>query len=190
MGFLLGAFGKLSAGRRVRNLQARMMKVQARARRVSRDVEKMTKMLDNQEKRALNDLTMMSNAQYNMAQQTFIANTGLGDIMNKIGMGGMQGLTADEKQQYSDNMTAMSQNLSQMKSQNDMYVAQMKQQIQDQFEMMRDQMLEPLKDEEELLMTEKDSLETQYNIAKEDYEACKKMEQADAKNMAPNYTGQ
>ena len=77
-----------------------------------------------------------------------------------------------------------------MKSQNDMYVANMKQQIQDQFEMMREQMLEPLKDEEETLMTEKDSLETQYQMAKEDYEACKKMEQADAKNMAPNYTGQ
>ena len=50
--------------------------------------------------------------------------------------------------------------------------------------------MEPLKDEEEMLQTEKDSLESQIQIAQQDYEACKKMEQADAKNLAPNYTGQ
>ena len=55
---------------------------------------------------------------------------------------------------------------------------------------MNDLMLEPLKMEEDSLQTEKDSLESQLQIAQQDYEACKKMEQADAKNLAPNYTGQ
>ena len=66
----------------------------------------------------------------------------------------------------------------------------MKQQVSNSYEALRETQLEPLKDEEELLQTEKDSLESQIQIAQQDYEACKKMEQADAKNLAPNYTGQ
>ena len=50
-------------------------------------------------------------------------------------------------------------------------------------------MLEPLKDEEELLQTEKDSLESQLQIAKGDYESCKQMEQDGAKMLKPDYTG-
>ena len=76
-----------------------------------------------------------------------------------------------------------------MKAQNDQMVASMKQQIEDKYEMLREQMLEPIKDEEELLQNEKDSLESQYEMAKQDYTACKQMEKEDAKNMAPSYTG-
>lgn len=190
MGFLLGAFGKLSAGRRMRQLQARMMRVQSRARRVTRDVEKMEKLLQRQEKSELNSLTLYSNSIYFAAQQSLLATTGLGEIQQKWARGGMDALSDDEKAKLSQEQTHMSQNLSQMKAQNDMLVASMKQQIEDKYELMREQMLEPLKDEEEELQTEKDSLESQYEIAKNDYEACKKMEAADAKNLAPNYTGQ
>ncbi len=190
MGFLLGAFGKLSAGRRMRQLQARMMRVQSRARRVTRDVEKMEKLLQRQEKSELNSLTLYSNSIYFAAQQSLLATTGLGAIQQKWAQGGMDALSDDEKAKLSQGQTQMSQNLSQMKAQNDMLVASMKQQIEDKYELMREQMLEPLKDEEEELQTEKDSLESQYEIAKNDYEACKKMEAADAKNLAPNYTGQ
>ena len=190
MGFLLGAFGKLSAGRRMRQLQARMMRVQSRARRVTRDVEKMEKLLQRQEKSELNSLTLYSNSIYFAAQQSLLATTGLGEIQQKWARGGMDALSDDEKAKLSQEQTQMSQNLSQMKAQNDMLVASMKQQIEDKYELMREQMLEPLKDEEVELQTEKDSLESQYEIAKNDYEACKKMEAADAKNLAPNYTGQ
>ena len=65
-----------------------------------------------------------------------------------------------------------------------------KQQIEEKYEALNDLWLEPLKMEEDSLQTEKDSLESQLQIAQQDYEACKKMEQADAKNLAPNYTGQ
>ena len=70
------------------------------------------------------------------------------------------------------------------------YVAQQKNRIEEYFENLNDTMLEPLKQEEDSLQTEKDSLESQIQLAQADYDACKKMEQADAKNLAPNYTGQ
>ena len=57
MGFLLGAFGKLAAGRRVRQLQAQMMRVQSRLRRATRDVSEMEKQLQRQEKAQLNAVT-------------------------------------------------------------------------------------------------------------------------------------
>lgn len=71
----------------------------------------------------------------------------------------------------------------------DQNVAIMKQQIEEQYEYMRDTMLEPLKDEEDSLQLEKDTLESQIQVAKADYETCQKMEQADVKMLTPNYTG-
>lgn len=192
MGFLLGAFGKLSAGRRMRQLQARMMRVQSRARRVTRDVEKMEKLLQRQEKSELNALTRYTNATYSMAQDEFLNTNieGFGTIRDLQGQWANGTISKEALSAMGAAQTQMSQMLSQSKAQNDMMAAQLKQQIEDKWEMMREQMLEPLKDEEEELQTEKDSLESQYEIAKNDYEACKKMEAADAKNLAPNYTGQ
>ncbi len=192
MGFLLGAFGKLSAGRRMRQLQARMMRVQSRARRVTRDVEKMEKLLQRQEKSELNSLTMYSNAIYNAAQQNLLQTNiqGFGTIQELQGQWANGQIDDKAREAMVAAQSQMSQMLAQSKAQNDMMAAQMKQQIEDKYEMLREQMLEPLKDEEEELQTEKDSLESQYEIAKNDYEACKKMEGADAKNLAPNYTGQ
>ena len=46
MGFLLGAFGKLAAGQRYRSLQARMMRIQSRLRRATRDAADMEKMIN------------------------------------------------------------------------------------------------------------------------------------------------
>ena len=110
MGFLLGAFGKLSAGRRMRQLQARMMRVQSRARRVTRDVEKMEKLLQRQEKSELNSLTLYSNSIYFAAQQSLLATTGLGAIQQKWAQGGMDALSDDEKAKLSQEQTQMSQN--------------------------------------------------------------------------------
>lgn len=191
MGFLLGAFGKLAAGRRVRALQAQMMRIQSRARRATRDVADMQKMIDRQEKMALNSLSMTSMSSMNMAKGSLMSSifgSGIGaDLMSKINGG--QTLNQDENNQYSTLMSQFNQQVSNMSSMNEMNVSMQKQQIQDYFEMLRETQLEPLKDEEELLQTEKDSLESQLAIAQQDYDACKKMEQADAKNLAPSYTG-
>ncbi len=187
MGFLLGAFGKLSAGRRMRQLQARMMRVQSRVRRVTRDAEKMEKQLQQAEKRELNNLTLYSNSTYLNAQQSLLQTTGVGALQDKWAKGGQ--LTADEQTAFNTGMSQITNAMTSMKAQNDQMVASMKQQIEDKYEMLREQMLEPIKDEEELLQNEKDSLESQYEMAKQDYTACKQMEKEDAKNMAPSYTG-
>lgn len=200
MGFLLGAFGKLMAGRRVRDLQARMMRVQSKARRTTRQIEKMSKMLESQKKMELNNLAMQQQS-VNMMMPQWAAGfaaqaTGLTPSQNaqSLAMGGasldgmMQtgGLTGEDQRW----MAAYSQQKTQLSTSSEMILAQLKNQIEEKYENMNDIMLEPLKMEEDSLQTEKDSLESQLQIAQADYEACKKMEQADAKNLAPNYTGQ
>ena len=197
MGFLLGAFGKLMAGRRVRQLQARMMRVQSKARRVTRQIEQMSKNLETQKKMALNNIAMQQQwANSGLAQAAAFAAgpTSNANLMAMM-MGGAdmssmlnnpQAQLTQADQQW---MAAFSQAKTQMSASNEMMLAQMKSQIEEQYENMNDIMLEPLKMEEDSLQTEKDSLESQIQIAQADYEACKKMEQADAKNLAPNYTG-
>ena len=198
MGFLLGAFGKLMAGRRVRDLQARMMRVQSKARRATRQIEQMSKSLESMKKMELNNLTMMQqwgNATMPNALMTILGGgpqnpqllammTGGADISSLMNNPNMQLSAADQNwmAQYSSYKTQMS-------AQNEMAISQMKSQIEEKYENLNDIMLEPLKMEEDSLQTEKDSLESQIQIAQADYEACKKMEQADAKNLAPSYTG-
>lgn len=194
MGFLLGAFGKLAAGRRVRQLQAQMMRVQSRLRRATRDVSEMEKQLQRQEKDALNAVA----AQGMAAKQNAMSSLGtlLGGNFdqaqfNTLQQKAAQGqLTSDEASTYNSMSSLYTQGSTTISSYNEQWISQMKQQVSNNFEMMREIQLEPLKDEEEMLQTEKDSLESQIQIAQQDYEACKKMEQADAKNLAPNYTGQ
>lgn len=190
MGFLLGAFGKLAAGRRVRQLQAQMMRVQSRLRRATRDVSEMEKQLQRQEKDALNAYSTTAINAKQMAlgqilggnQEAFL------NLQTRIGNG--EKLSDSETQQYNSWSTAYTQGSTTIGSYNEQWLSQMKQQVSNSFEALREAQLEPLKDEEEMLQTEKDSLESQIQIAQQDYEACKKMEQADAKNLAPNYTGQ
>lgn len=190
MGFLLGAFGKLAAGQRYRSLQARMMRIQSRLRRATRDAADMEKLINRQEKAALNSLTMQSNSAMNLAKQGLMSSIfGSGaaaDLMSKVQSGTQ--LTTEENNSYTNLMTQFNQQVSNMSATNETSAAMQKQQIQDYFEQLRDMQLEPLKDEEDLLQTEKDSLESQLQTAKMDYEACQKMEQSDAKMLAPNYT--
>ena len=181
MGFLLGAFGKLQAGRRMRDLQARLMRVSTKMRRAQRSVDKITKSLDFQKKTEMNGLTMFQQMtklgiQNNLATQY----PGLAGITSD------SQLTADQQKEWGQ----YQQQLSMANAQAEFMVSMMKQQLEEKYESMNDMLLEPLKMEEESLQTEKDTLESQLQIAQADYEACKKMEQADAKNLAPNYTGQ
>ena len=191
MGFLLGAFGKLAAGRRVRQLQAKMMRVQSRLRRATRQASDMEKMLQRQEKTMLNSLSLTSSAGLMQAKNSLMASIfGSGaaaELMQKMQGGGQ--LTTEETNNYSTYMAQYNQQIANMSTMNEMNVSMQKQQIEDYFEYLRESMLEPLKDEEDMLQTENDSLQSQIQAAQQDYEACKKMEQADAKNLAPNYTG-
>ncbi len=187
MGFLLGAFGKLAAGRRVRSLQAQMMRIQSRARRATRDVANMEKSLQRQEQYALNALKTNGQAALMQAKSVF-QSPELIALQNKA-MGGTE-LSAKERDQLNSLTSKYTNGTTQVSAIYEQRIAQSQQEIQDYFEYLREAQLEPLKNEEEMLQTEKDSLESQIQIAQADYEACKKMEQADAKNLAPNYTGQ
>ncbi len=199
MGFLLGAFGKLAAGRRVRQLQARMMRVQSKLRRATRNIETTSKMIETQKKMALNNLTLQQqtgNSYFGSAAWVEFYNSQVGAGSAQLdpkwaeyaqsGMpaSGTSGMTSDPS--YARYMNAVNNEKMKMEA----YVAQQKNRIEEYFENLNDTMLEPLKQEEDSLQTEKDSLESQIQLAQADYDACKKMEQADAKNLAPNYTGQ
>ena len=61
---------------------------------------------------------------------------------------------------------------------------------QNAFEMQRDMVMEQLQAEQEDLETQKDNLDSRLQIAQQDYDQKKKEEQAGAKNIAPDYTGQ
>ena len=203
MGFLLGAYGKLAAGSRYRSLQARMMRIQSKIRRATRDVANMEKMIDRRQKMMEQELTLNNNMSKQMYQNMMVgsmqASKEYTDAMAII----TKGQSTDEairKTVSSDQLSAASQTLarlqstssqqiSSMNSYADTNTALMKSQIENEIEYMRDTLLEPLKDEEDSLQLEKDTLESQIQVAKADYEACQKMEQADVKMLTPNYTG-
>ena len=168
----------MAAGRRVRDLQARMMRVQTKMRRATRNIEKMSKSLEAQKKAELNGAIMFQQGLRGRAQELLGPPPTAGT--DPVGM------TTDQQQKLS----AYQYQSSMMNSNIETYSTFMKQQIEEKYEALNDLWLEPLKMEEDSLQTEKDSLESQLQIAQADYEACKKMEQADAKNLAPNYTGQ
>jgi len=194
MGFLLGAYGKLAAGSRYRSLQARMMRIQSKIRRATRDVANMEKMIDRQQKSMEQQLTLQNTMSKQMYQNQMLSSMSTSPeyaaALKKLQT---EGLSNEERSAaaatVSQAQQMFSSQVSQMSSYADTQTAMSKQQIEDQIEMMREAMLEPLKDEEDSLQLEKDTLESQIQVAKADYEACQKMEQADVKMLTPNYTG-
>ena len=202
MGFLLGAFGKLAAGSRYRSLQARMMRIQSKLRRASRDVANMEKMIDRRQKSMEQQVTQQNavakqlyqGQMYQAMNSTAIDVDGyktIGELTSAINQGKIT--DSDKLSSYSSiiNKTnaEFSSKISTMTAFADTQASMTKEQIAQEIDYMRDMLLEPLKDEEDTLQLEKDTLESQIQVAKADYEACQKMEQADAKMLAPNYTG-
>ncbi len=161
MGFLSGAYGKLMAGRLVRQLQWQLTSVQSRLNRVTKQVGDMEKSLQSQQR----------------AASMFNSN-----IFNQKRMEMMAGVNQSDANSYTAFLMGTG-NLQQ-------YMAMQQQMLAEQFDMMRDAQLEPLKAIQEQLETEKDNLESRLELAKGQYEAKKKEEQDGAKNMVPEYTGQ
>ena len=184
MGFLLGAFGKLQAGARRRQLQAQLMSVQTRLRRASRQVQNMENMLNRQEKSMQNAITMQSQIASNNAQQSLWSSN-----MSAYDGKDASQLSKEEQAAYSTAQARFNQQFSQVNTSIQMQAAMQKEQITQYFEQVRETQLQALKDEEDLLQSEKDSLETQLQIADADYKACQDMEKQDAQMLKPNYTG-
>lgn len=161
MGFLSGAYGKLMAGRLVRQLQWQLTSVQSRLNRVTKQVGDMEKSLQSQQR----------------AASMFNSN-----IFNQMRMGMISEANQGDANSYNAFLMATG-NLQQN-------MAMQQQMMAEQFDIMRDAQLEPLKAIQEQLETEKDNLESRLELAKGQYEAKKKEEQDGAKNMVPEYTGQ
>lgn len=204
MGFLLGAYSKQMAGKRVRSLQARMVHVQSQLRRATRDIEQREKFWAQVQKNMKNSMSyQMQNMSYGMqvAMQGSVWESVTlpnGIDKNKLmmhdaeewaklnKMEGGQGIVASINRQLSEASGLNSQMIQNMQASYQQTLALHEQEI----EMAKEAELQPLKDLEDTLQTEKDSLESQIQLAQADYEACKEMEKAGVKALTPNYTGQ
>lgn len=197
MGFLLGAYGKLMAGKRVRQLQARMMSVQSQLRRATRDIQNMERTLNQQEKSMkYANQSYLSNMMMGMSGglQASIFGALQSQFSGQLPVkGGVIDYTKLSPEQASYLSSITQQMTTQFQYQQQAMQSSLMQQnamIENNFETYKELQLQPLKDLEEDLQLEKDSLETQIQLAQQDYESCKEMEKAGAKNLTPQYTGQ
>ncbi len=204
MGFLLGAFGKLMAGKRVRQLQARMVSVQSQLRRATRDIANMERFLTQQER------NIKTQNQAYMSNMMFGMSAGMqGSIWSALEAGGMGADRVAELRAIQENggnmyaalqgneatmFTNVQQQMTTMfqYQQQAMQSALMQQNtmLENNFETYKEMQLQPLKDLEEDLTVEKESLETQIQLAQNDYKSMQEMEKAGAENLVPRYTGQ
>ena len=175
MGFLNGAYGKLMAGKLVRDLQYQMTGIQSQLRRVTRQVGDMEKMFTQQER----NMKAQMQSQMQMAMLGYAGlkpGTNFGQFTPDMAMKAFSGMDANKYAQFSQAVQ--------------MSYAQSNAIWQNMFEMQREAMLQPLKDLEDDLQTQKDNLESRIKIAQAEYDAKKDEEKQGAQGMKPDYTGQ
>ena len=196
MGFLMGAYGKLMAGKRMRSIQYQLTTVQSRLRRVTREIGDKEKDYAAQER----NMKQMSQMQMQNAMAGRLAlwaqDTSNPDMArmaqiwgagmfggNMFGGDAFEGIDSRAQTSFMTAYSAMQQSIQ-------MQYAASQKLWQDTFEMQKEADLQALKDLEEELQIEKDNLESQLKIAQADYEANKEMEKQGAQNLKPDYTGQ
>lgn len=188
MGFLSGAYGKLMAGRYLRDLQHQLDGISRRHRQVTREIGNKEKMYQAQERNMRQ--AMQSQMQQCIMGAAYQAGLPVGNAM--MGMGGMTGFGQDCSMLAA--MGGFNQQQMQMyymvQQQAQMQFMQAQTLWQNMFEMQRDADLQALKDLEQDLQTEKDNLESQIKIADQEYQAKKEEEKQGAQNLKPDYTGQ
>ena len=173
MGFLSFAYGKLMAGKLMRNLQNQQMSIQSRLNRVTREIGDMKDYLSRAEN------SMKAQMQSQMQNSIFDLQGGY-NLLGQVGVFGQAG--QEQYNQYQSYM-AYQQVIQQQFS--------MAQSLwQNNFEMQRKAMLEPLKNEQDFLQTRLDNTTTRLKLAEQQYQAYKDGEKSSAKDMAPELTGQ
>lgn len=182
MGVLLGAFGKLQQGSYYRGIQAKLMNVQSRLRKATRQVSRVEQQISRLEKSGNNSLRIQQQALLMSGMAAIKADT----IAKYEGKDAASFSDAD-KQAFATAQQQYSSMMAELQAKVQMQVSMAQEQLDQQIQMMRDIQLEAAKDEENSLQEEKESLESQKELAKADYEACKKMEQADMDMFKPNY---
>lgn len=175
MGFLSGAYGKLMAGKLVRDLQYQMTSVQSRLRRVTREIGDMENMFSAKERSMKSQ--MMSQMQY--ATLGAMERAGIGQFDQTNMLGAISGMSNDDYSRYMGVQQLIQQQFSMAQSV-----------WQNMFEMEKESQLQSLKDLEDSLQTEKDNLESRLKIAQAEYDAKKEEEKAGVKGLTPDYTGQ
>lgn len=191
MGFLMGAYGKLMAGKLVRDLQFQLTRVTRRHAKIVKEIGDKEKYYQAQER----------NMKQQMQNQMMFAMKGA-SMAAGLPMGNMMGMGIQGANMFGyDLMNAAYTNQLNVDPQKMMMYQRAQQAIQmqftqaqsmwqDVFEMERDADLQELKEIQSELETEKLNLESRIQIATEERDAYKKMEQADAKSFTPEFTGQ
>ena len=181
MGFLMGAYGKLMAGKYLRNLQYEHTQIQSQLRRVTKQFQTMQKMFDSQKRNIQNQMQ----AQYSNYMKQLMLGSGISSTY-----GTFMGNQSIQNGQVvgGDNTAYNLYNQRQMEMQSNYAMA--KTYFENMFEMQQESMLQPIKDLEEDLQTRKDNLDSQIKIAEQEYNTYKEMEKAGAQNMKPEVTGQ
>jgi hypothetical protein len=198
MGFLSGAYGKLMAGKLVRDIQHQMTSVQSRLRRVTREVGLKEKMYQSQERNMKNMLqyqmygmqmglvrSACDSGQYSQEQcqqLLALAQGSLGAVM-----GGGLDMNSFKIGSFNTGITTL---FSGIQQQAQMQFVNSQNYYQNIIEMQKEADLQALKDLEDDLQTEKDNLESRLKIAEGEYEAKKEEEKQGAQNLKPDYTGQ
>ena len=181
MGFLMGAYGKLMAGKYLRNLQYELMNVTSQHRKVARQLGDMQKSMTSQ-KRSMQ--TMLQSQMYSTQMGLM---SGLYPGMAQNGMNPMGFALMAQNGQFDQNSYMQYTMLQQQMQQQFAMANSMWENV---FEMQQESMLQPLKDLEEDLQTQKDNLESRIKVAETEYNAYKDEEKAGAQNLKPEITGQ
>jgi len=197
MGFLSGAYGKLMAGKLVRDIQYQMTSVQSRLRRVTKEIGLKEKMYQSQQRNMKNQMQLqMQNTVFGAAQALGLPvgygmsadSMGMfGSQLGQMAMFGTQNILNGGIGAFSNGQMQIYSQIQQAAQMQFMYANNVFDNI---FEMQRDADLQALKDLEEDLQTEKDNLESRLKIAQGEYEAKKEEEKQGAQNLKPDYTGQ
>lgn len=204
MGFLLGVYAKQMAGKRVRSLQARMIRIQSQLRRATRDIEQREKYWTKVERDVKNSIMSQANTMMVGIGQTMQAGiwNSLGQLKdannNNINMSKLaqydqkewEKLTPEAAKMINEQMSAATQQNGRISQALQTSLQQTLSLQEQDIEMQKEAELRPLKDLEEELQTEKDSLEAQLQLADQDYKQCDEMIKGGVKSLTPNYTGQ
>ena len=206
MGFLLGAYGKLLASSRVRSIEARMLNITRQISRAQREASEMQKNINRQVREMTNQMRLVTqNYSYGIQMQSQMSQAQLyqsifgADGANLLDASGnlITNMNDQQKQayqaaqlQYSNQYSQVQQYASMMNQQAQMMSSQQQQQIEQYKEYLEETQYQPLKDLEEDLTHEKETLESELALARQEKEFYDKMEQEGVKNMVPRYTGQ
>jgi len=182
------------------------MRVQSRLRFAARQIEDVERSINAQQKNMTNALKQSASI-FSLGVQTSLQdmnNANMDPIYKKYYDLGTttgqytikKGLSKADQEALTNDITMMQQNnarnssaMAQLQQMGQASMQQAESMVEAQVVLMREMQLQPLKDLEDDLQTEKDSLETQIQLAQADYDACKEMEKAGVKNLVPSYTG-